>query len=116
MTDKIDTFIGIAGANLGLTACYSMPYLAPTCGTVDGFYPGATAWSPPSEYLDYLNKSTVKEGAHAFAIFSTYDDLIGFGDVVWGKYTSEFPTQDSFKKYESQEYTHMGLRDLTSED
>lgn len=92
MTDKVDTFIGIAGANYGLVNCYLMPYIA-TCNEENGFYPGYAAGPMGlSKYLDYLNKSPVKEGAHAFAIFSTYDDLIGFGDVVYGKYTSEFPT------------------------
>lgn len=92
ITSKVDTFIGIAGANYGLTSCYSIPLIA-TCNAVSGFYPGyAIGPLGLSSYLEYLNDLTVKEGSYAFAIFSTYDDLIGFGDVVYGRYTSEFPT------------------------
>jgi len=39
LTSRIDAFIGIAGANWGLTECYLTPIYA-TCGATNGFYPG----------------------------------------------------------------------------
>jgi len=48
-------------------------------------------------------------------MLSTYDDLILFGDLVWGKYTSEFPTQDKSVIYNTPKYTHFAMRDLTAD-
>jgi triacylglycerol lipase len=54
--DKVHAFIGIAGANYGLTDCYGVsPEKYPTCNKVDGFYPGLMASSSPSTYLNQLN-------------------------------------------------------------
>jgi hypothetical protein len=39
LTDKVDTFVGIAGANWGLTSCYISP-IYDTCSKLNGFYPG----------------------------------------------------------------------------
>ena len=116
IADKVDTFVGIAGANYGLQLCQYMSAIA-TCNAENGFYPGFyegdTAYSA---YLKALNDNTQKEGDYAFAIFSTWDDLIGGGDLVFGRYTSEFPTQDSSKMYEDYNYGHIALRDMTVED
>ena len=57
IADKIDTFVGIAGANYGLVNCYLMSYVA-TCNAANGFYPGEDADVDLSTYLDYLNKNT----------------------------------------------------------
>jgi len=54
LKNQIKSFIGIAGGNLGLTACFGQ-YLIPTCSDVDGFNPGASVVSNPSKYLHYLN-------------------------------------------------------------
>lgn len=62
LTDKVDTFIGIAGANYGLVACYSM-YIVDTCNEDNGFYPGYEEGPVGlSKYLEWLNTNTVKEG------------------------------------------------------
>ena len=51
--DKIYSFIGIAGANIGLTACYGVSQdKFITCNKIDGFYPGLYASSAPSTYLN----------------------------------------------------------------
>lgn len=39
LANKVETFIGIAGANWGLTTCYMLPTYE-TCNNVNGFYPG----------------------------------------------------------------------------
>jgi triacylglycerol lipase len=51
---KVKTFIGLAGANLGLNQCYGTSIL-PTCNSQDGFYPGLLASSGPSKFLNDLN-------------------------------------------------------------
>lgn len=51
LTDKVDTFVGIAGANWGLTACYELPMYA-TCNKNNGFYPGYMVG--PVGLSDYL--------------------------------------------------------------
>ena len=38
---------------------------------------------------------------------------MGNGDKTWGVYTSEFPTMDTPYIFNSAEYTHNGVRDLT---
>jgi len=54
LSSKVKTFIGLAGANLGLTACWNQGII-PTCSNVDGFNPGALATSGPSKFLADLN-------------------------------------------------------------
>lgn len=115
LTDKVDTFIGIAGANLGLVNCWMMP-IADTCNEINGFYPGSNDSTDLSAYLKGLNQNLVKEGAIVYSIFSTADELIGFGDVVWGRYTSKWPTEDQVKIYDDWEYSHIATRDLTKTD
>lgn len=95
LANKVDTFIGIAGATWGLTICYELPMYA-TCNSLNGFYPGyAVGPMGMSNYLQELNNDQIKEGSHVFSIFSTQDDLIGFGDIVWGRYTSVWPTVEA---------------------
>jgi triacylglycerol lipase len=52
----VKTFVGLAGANLGLTACWTATAF-PTCGTTDGFFPGLTSASGPSTFLKDLNQN-----------------------------------------------------------
>src|ERR1700682_3542324 len=40
LTSSIDTFVGISGANRGLTACYYSGPTPPPCWTANGFFPG----------------------------------------------------------------------------
>jgi len=67
-----------------------------------------------SSYLDELNKDSIKEGSHVFSIFSMSDDLIGFGDIVYGRYTSVWPTVDTYKTFSYEISCHMKLRDETA--
>ena len=54
LSDKVSVFVGLAGANLGLTACFN-GQLIPTCSAVDGFNPGSLPTSGPSKFLTELN-------------------------------------------------------------
>lgn len=73
LKDKVNMFIGLAGANYGLTACYSVPELYQTCNKVDGFYPGMLASSNPSAYLYQLNVEGGAEGKKVYTIWSKHD-------------------------------------------
>ena len=88
LTSKVDTFLGIAGGNWGLVECFQDP-LPATCNSHNGFYPGY-AMGPKglSDYLDELNSDGTKEGSFVASMFSTFDDVILYGDLVWGQYTS----------------------------
>ncbi|CDW83166.1 lipase [Stylonychia lemnae] len=115
LANKVDTFIGIAGGNYGLTACYVAPIIQ-TCNSLNGFYPGyAIGPFGLSSYLQELNDDSIQEGSYTFGLMSSYDDLIGAGDIVWGRYTSKWPTMTDSKVYDSSEYTHMKLKELTVE-
>lgn len=87
----------------------------PTCGTVDGFYPGPSATAGPSTYLKDL-QSGDKEGSKVFTIWSEYDDLIGYGCLVWGKITSRIPNQDGEVKKTTAQWNHFAVRDNTGPD
>lgn len=114
LVDKVDTFLGIAGGNLGLVACY-LATSVPTCNKNTGFYPGIAAGPINlSKYLSDLLTNEIKEGDHLFSMLSTADDLIGFGDIVWGKYTSEIKNSDATKIYSDK--THMQLKSATCEE
>ena len=66
-----------------------------------------------SSFLTELNSDNIKEGSFTYGLMSAQDDLIGFGDVVWGQYTSKWPTMDGSTVYQSSDYTHMKLKSLT---
>jgi len=112
LADKVDTFLGIAGANYGLVSCqYSSFY--DTCSKVNGFYPGTSANTGLCTYLKELNDDTTKEGSYVVSALSTKDDLIMYGDKVFGRYTSQWPTEEDSKIYTTYKYGHIEMRDLT---
>jgi triacylglycerol lipase len=115
--DKVRAFIGLAGANYGLTACYGVsPDKYPTCNKVDGFYPGLMASSSPSTYLSQLNVEGGPEGDGIFTIWSKYDNVIGEECIVWGRVTCRIPGQTSEIIKTEKEWNHFALRDNTGQD
>ncbi|MFL5352828.1 lipase family protein [Archangium sp.] len=116
LTSSVDTFVGIAGASLGLTSCYQTGPTTPTCGSTNGLYPGVfngISVSGRSAYLNDLMSSSGYEGAFRYTIWSTADEVIGYGDVVYGSYTSRIPSQTGEKVYSGYPYGHFGLKDQT---
>jgi len=113
LAGKVDTFLGIAGANLGLVTCYTA-FTLPTCHKSNGFYPGVGPG--PVEISDYLKDllKEEKEGDYVFTMFSTADDLILYGDLVWGKYTSQIKYEDGSKIYHN--LGHMQLKTDTFQE
>jgi triacylglycerol lipase len=117
LTSSVDTFVGISGANQGLVACYVSGPTTPTCGNTNGFYPGYMVgfYGPygVSDFLVDLGSSSRFEGSFVYTIWSTADEVIGYGDVVWGRYTSQIPGQNGEKRYTAYPYGHVNSKDLT---
>lgn len=114
--DRVDTLVGIAGANRGLTACFAAP-TQPVCSAENGFYPGRASFlgvTGVSALLADLNAETDDEGRHVFSIWSRADQLIGYGGLVYGRYTSRIPGQDGEKVYDAPPYGHFCVRDLSA--
>jgi len=117
LTGSVDTFVGIAGANLGLSACFSTATV-PTCGDLDGFYPGFLffgAVTDLSQYLVDLQGRAGGEGAFRFAMFSLADEVIGGGDLVYGQYTSRIPRETGEVVFSTAPYGHFGTKTLTAD-
>jgi len=115
LSAKVKTFVGLAGANLGLNACMGGS-LIPTCSNIDGFNPGLLATSGPSKFLAELNSNSAKEGDTTYTIWSKNDDLIMNGCVVWGKVTSRINDQKDEVVKSGTEWTHFAVRDKTGAD
>ncbi len=117
LTAEIDTFVAIAGANQGLVSCYLSGGSTPTCGTTNGLYPGYLWWGlgpyGVSDILDDINASMGYEGAFVYSIWSTVDEVIDYGNLVYGVYTSRIPGQDGEKMFTSAPYGHFNAKDLT---
>ncbi len=118
LTASVDTFVGIAGANWGLVSCYQTGGSTPTCAATNGLYPGYAAGSPPfglSNILYNENYSAAShyEGGFVYSIWSTVDEVIGYGDVVYGRYTSQIPGQNGEKRFTAYPYGHINSKDLT---
>lgn len=114
LTSLVDTFVGIAGANWGLVSCYQSGGGMPTCAGTNGLYPGY--WYGPmglSSILTDINATSHYEGSHVYTIWSTADEIIGGGDLVWGRYTSQIPGQNGEKTFSSYPYGHINSKDLT---
>jgi hypothetical protein len=117
LTDRVDAFVGIAGANLGLTACF-LAEPEPTCSDEDGLFPGYPSWFGvigESDLLDELNAASGYEGQRVYSIWSRADQLIGFGGLVYGGFTSRIPGQDGEEVYAAHPYGHFCVRDLTAD-
>ncbi|MFL0796907.1 MAG: hypothetical protein K6L73_05390 [Cellvibrionaceae bacterium] len=116
LTSSVDTFVGIAGANQGLSACYLTGPSTPGCGKTNGFYPGYMIWGRvygKSDFLKELNSSSRYEGSHRYSIWSVVDEVVTGACLVWGKNTCRIPGQTGEKKYSVVPYGHIGVRDLT---
>ncbi len=116
LTSSVDTFVGIAGANRGLVSCYQTGGTTPTCAATNGLYPGYLYFGfvvGVSNILTNMNASSHYEGAYTYSIWSTVDEVIGYGNVVYGQYTSQIPAQNGEKRYNSVPYGHINSKDLS---
>jgi lipase (class 2) len=117
LTGIVDTFVGIAGANRGLVNCYLSGPSTPTCGDTNGFYPGyLLGLQGPfgvSRILQNINSSSHYEGSSVYTIWSTIDEVIGYGCLVYGSYTPQIPGQNGEKRFSAVPYGHINSKDLT---
>lgn len=121
INNKIRTFIGIAGANYGVSICSMDIYFDAfrICNKENGYYPGLDAKSKKqpkdiSKFLKRLNDNRMKEGDNVYSMLSLYDEVIPA--YSHHRLTGEWPTIDQTLIYDSAEYTHLGVRDLTVHD
>uniref|UniRef100_A0A914IDY3 Triacylglycerol lipase n=1 Tax=Globodera rostochiensis TaxID=31243 RepID=A0A914IDY3_GLORO len=72
LTEHVDTFLSVAGANNGAALCV-LPALLPlgTCNRKNGLH-------CESEFLTDVNARTRYEGTNTFSIFSADDEKIGY--------------------------------------
>jgi triacylglycerol lipase len=117
LMSSVDTFVGIAGANRGLTTCYLSGPTTPTCGSTNGFYPGylVGGFGPygVSTFLVDLASSSHYEGANVYTIWSSADEVIGYGTIVYGTSTCRIPAQNGEKTFSGYPYGHIGSKDQT---
>ncbi|MBI9053252.1 MAG: hypothetical protein JEY96_05510 [Bacteroidales bacterium] len=118
LTDIVDTFVGIAGANRGLVSCYMVSGSTATCNDEVGLYPGYLFWGMGpygvSDILVDINSTQNYEGDNIYTIWSTVDEIIGYGCLVYGQYTTRIPGQDGEKVFNSVPFGHYNSKDLTT--
>ncbi|HYH06961.1 MAG TPA: lipase family protein [Thermoanaerobaculia bacterium] len=118
LTSSVDTFVGIAGANRGLTMCYVSGPTTPTCGSTNGFYPGylVGGFGPygVSSFLVDLAATSHYEGTYVYTIWSSADEVIGYGTMVYGQSTCRIPAQNGEKTFSGYPYGHIGSKDQTA--
>jgi len=126
---KVDTFYGISGGNFGLCSCAgSMSLFEPTCNHENGYWPGDSCPgnflcginNVPCNNMQYssmltaLNTDGKHEGDFVYSIWSTADDLIMYGDQVWGRPTSYIVGSTANKTYTN--LSHMQTKANTAAD
>jgi triacylglycerol lipase len=118
LTSRIDTFLGIAGGNQGLPSCYYTGTTTPTCGDGLGFYPGyyigLVGPYNVSGIIQNVNSTSRYEGSYIYSMWSTVDEVIGYGTVVWGQYTCRIPGQNGEVVFSTVPYGHFGTKDQTA--
>ncbi|PAV75101.1 hypothetical protein WR25_05458 [Diploscapter pachys] len=132
LNSKIEVYLGLSGGNFGLCNCEGGSEIASaTCNNKDGLWPGdscglniLTCGAQPlpwpcsnvqySKFLMKMNADKTKEADYVFSGWSHMDDLIMYNDIVWGRPTSQIPTEDGHKIYDI--YTHMETKELTAND
>ncbi|TMS35709.1 hypothetical protein L596_003050 [Steinernema carpocapsae] len=102
LTRFIDTYVGIAGPNRGISlqvGGISIPgclfSIIPVCNTKTGLYSGFCP--SESEYLQDINKQSNYEGKNVFSIYSKADQLIGY--QVCNRITTQVPGQQGEKVF-----------------
>ncbi|CAJ0957985.1 unnamed protein product, partial [Mesorhabditis belari] len=126
LTDVVEVFLGICGANYGMCSCLLDTY---TCNNINGFFPGASCGNNNadqcgakplpekciqdgySQLLHDMNTDRVREGKKVYALWTSVDDIVAPNDLVWARYSSQFPTMD--QQYIFTNLTHMQVKELT---
>ncbi len=116
LTERVRTFIGIAGANRGLSSAFSpAAFFLPTAGGRNGFFPGT--WTPfgvvgRSRFLADLDAAAGFEGERRYSIWSRADELMPLSGLVWGEPTARLPAQTG--EIVHARLGHFALKDETA--
>uniref|UniRef100_A0A914WTP5 Lipase n=1 Tax=Plectus sambesii TaxID=2011161 RepID=A0A914WTP5_9BILA len=126
LTDRVDTFLGLAGVNYGLCTCQYAGIIT-TCNANDGFFPGQCGsqsicaftlqecvQTQYATFMQNLNEDPTKEGENIFAFWSNNDEILGQGSKAFGKVTARIPNMNGSKTYNSLK--HMDVKDKTGAD
>uniref|UniRef100_A0A7E4VIS0 Lipase n=1 Tax=Panagrellus redivivus TaxID=6233 RepID=A0A7E4VIS0_PANRE len=130
LTNQVDTYVGISGANYGLCNCEGgSEYIEATCSGVNGFWPGNSCGfnmldcggvmipcgEPTySSFLEDLNSDPNKEGTYIYSMYSLMDEVIMYECQVWGRPTPLIPGSTGQKTYAT--YGHYETKSLTADD
>ena len=101
LTDRVDAFVGIAGANHGLSSARGFGAFLPTGNRISGLH-------PDSKFLSDLNDDPTREAQRVYSIGGRFDQILG-RDA--GK-TNRIPREDNAIE---GPWGHFGARALTSE-
>lgn len=120
LTSSVHTFVAISGANLGLVTCFATGPSSPTCGATNGFYPGVSEFGAVvgrSAFLEDLRRHAGSfEGDRRYSMWSSVDEVVGFGCVVYGRITSRLPGQTGEVIFDSVPYGHFGMKAETCKE
>ena len=101
LTERVDAFIGIAGANQGLSTTRGFASFLPVGNRISGLH-------PDSEFLEDLNADPTKEADRVYSIAGKYDQLLGRD----GPNTSPIPGEDGAVR---GPWGHFGARAFSTQ-
>ncbi|KAF1749154.1 hypothetical protein GCK72_025621 [Caenorhabditis remanei] len=116
LTQYVDTFIGVAGPNHGISlqvAGVSIPGcvigaipILPICSKIIGLYSGFCPTE--SEFLTDINESNHYEGRYVYSLYTETDSWIGY--QICDKVTARIPGEDGHKLYKKLSHDDIILR------
>lgn len=68
-----------------------------------------------SNFLRELNEDQTKEAQFVYSLFSTKDVILARGDPIMSLKTANFPTIDAYIDFNSFDYSHSKIKDLTKD-
>src|SRR4051812_46391713 len=60
-----------------------------------------------------MNSVAHREGSYVFTIWSSVDEVIGYGTIVYGQSTCRIPGQNGERNFPKVPYGHIGSKDQT---
>jgi len=112
LTASVDTFVGIAGPNLGMMTCTKKRNInTPHCNQNNGMYPGVQNETGEvvyrSQFLVDLATDPGYEGQYRYAIWSKHDEIIGV--KIYGEHTAWLPDETGEKGYSALDDGHIEI-------